>query len=107
MSKDFTVIYKILKTLQKWRGREDFEVELISAKRMKMEYADWEQLMIELQDAGYIKGLVYTQTLSDMFPHICEPIRPRITMRGIEYLEDNSFMKKAADALKVVGEFIP
>lgn len=29
MNKDFTVIYKILKTLQKWRGRENFEVELI------------------------------------------------------------------------------
>ena len=63
--------------------------------------------MIELQDSGYIKGLVYTQTLSDMFPHICEPIKPRITIRGIEYLEDNSFMKKAADALKAVGELIP
>lgn len=107
MGKDFTVIYKILRTLQKWRGREDFEVELISAKKMKMEYADWEQLMIELQDAGYIKGLVYTQTLSDMFPHICEPIKPRITMQGIEYLEENGFMKKAADTLKAIGEFIP
>lgn len=107
MSKDFTVIYKILKTLQKWRGREDFEVELISAKQMKMEYADWEQLMIELQDAGYIKGLACTQDLSDKFPHICEPIRVRIAMRGLEYMEENSFMKKAADALKAVGEFIP
>ena len=107
MSKDSTSIYKILRTLQRWRGREDFEVELISAKQLKMEYADWEQLMIELQDSGYIKGIVYTQALSDIFPHICGPIKPRITMLGIEYLEENSLMKKAADTLKMIGEFIP
>lgn len=107
MSKDFTVIYKILRTLQKWRGRENFEVELISAKAMKMEYEDWEQLMIELQEDGYIKGLVYSQCLTDMFPHIAEPIRPRITMKGIDFLNENEWMKKAAKALKSIGEFIP
>ena len=100
VSKDFTVIYKILRTLQKWRGRESFEVELISAKAMKMEYEDWEQLMIELQEDGYIKGLVYSQGLTDMFPHISEPICPEITIKGLEYLEENKFMRKAANMLK-------
>lgn len=107
MGKDFTVIYKILKTLQKWRGRENFSVKLISAGKMKMEFPDWEQLMIELQRSGYIDGIVYTQTLSDMFPHIVEPVTPRITMRGMEYLEENSLMKKAEEKLKLIGEFIP
>lgn len=104
---DFKAIYKILRTLQKWRGREDFEPELISAKRLKMEYEDWEQLMIELQEGGYIKGLVYTKTLTDKWPHIAEPIEPRITLDGISFLQNNSDIQKAIEALKLVGEFIP
>lgn len=107
MSKDFTAIYKILKTLQKWRGREDFSNELISAKAVGLSYESWEQLIIELQASGYINGITYTQSLTDKFPHITEPISPRITLTGIEFLEENSLMKKAASALKMIGEIIP
>lgn len=106
MGKDFKSIYKILRTLQKWRGREDFEVKLISADALKLEFVDWEQLMIELQESGYIKGLVYTQTMSDMFPHIVEPIHPRISLKGIEFLEENSLMRKAAEVLKLAGDIL-
>lgn len=34
------------------------------------------------------------------------PIHPQITLKGMEYLANNSFMKKAAEALKMVGDFI-
>ena len=107
MGKDYQTIYKILRTLQKWRGRENFDVALVSAKQMKMDYPDREQLMIELQEGGYIKGLVYSQGLTDQFPHLAEPITPRITLEGIAFLEENSRMAKAAEALKTIGEFIP
>lgn len=103
---NFKTIYKILKVLDKHKGREDFDTQLISAGAMKVEFPEWEQLMIELQSNGYISGVVTTQALLDKFPHICEPIRPRITLRGMEYLYDNCFMKKAADALKLMGEII-
>lgn len=107
MSKDFKAIYKILKTLQKWKGREDFSNELISAKSVGLSYESWEQLIIELQENGYINGVVYSQSITDKFPHLAEPITPRITLKGIEFLEENSLMKKAETALKMIGEFIP
>lgn len=103
---NFNAIYKILKLLDKHKGDEDFDYELISAKAMKMKVSDWEQIMIELQMNGFIRGLVYTQDLTNKFPHIVEPIHPQITLKGMEYLANNNFMKKAADALKMVGEFI-
>lgn len=103
---NFNAIYKILKLLDKYKGDEDFDYELISAKAMKMKVSDWEQIMIELQMNGFIRGLVYTQDLTNKFPHIVEPIHPQITLKGMEYLANNSFMKKAAEALKMVGEFI-
>lgn len=34
--KDYKTIYKILKNLDKYAGCEDFDYELISAKRMKL-----------------------------------------------------------------------
>jgi len=103
---DFQVIYKILRLLQKNRGREDFDYAQISAQAMKLDFADWEQLMIEMQEDGLIRGLVYVQTLSDKFPHITEPIRPAITLKGLEYLAENSAMNKAKEMLRMIGEII-
>ena len=91
---NFNAIYKILKLLDKHKGDEEFDYELISAKAMKMKVSDWEQIMIELQMNGFIRGLVYTQDLTNKFPHIVEPIHPQITLKGMEYLSENSIMKK-------------
>ena len=104
--KDFQIIYKILRLLEKNRGREDFEYEQISASAMQISFERWEQLMIELQVNGFIRGIVVNQTMSDKFPHIVEPIRPIITLKGLEYISENSFMAKAKEALRMVGEIL-
>lgn len=106
MMKDYKIIYKILKMLDKYAGCENFEYELISAQKMKTTFEKWEQLLILLQKEGYIDGIIYTQTLSEKFPHIAEPIRPNITLKGIEFLENNSVMNRIKEDLKLVGEFI-
>lgn len=103
---DFKAIYRILRLLDKHKGDEAFDYESISAQAVKLPFAEWEQIMIELQINGYIRGIVYTQTLSDKFPHIMEPIRPQITMKGMEYLENNGMMAKARDLLKIAGDII-
>ena len=59
-----------------------------------------------LYDAGYITGIIVDKDMEYKFRHIIEPINPSITLRGMEYLADNSFMAKARDALKMVGELI-
>lgn len=98
-------IYRILATLLKYSGREDFDNKLISAEKLKIPFAEWEQLMIMLQKKGYVEGVVYTQTLSDRFPHIVDIDRVSITLDGIEYVEENSTMKKIGEMLKLAGEF--
>ena len=65
------------------------------------------KFLIEVQDNGYIMGLVYTQKMSDVFPHIVQPIKPRITIKGMEYLEENSMMQKASKLLRGSKEIIP
>lgn len=87
-------IYRILATLMRYAGREDFDNHLISAERMKMTYTEWEQLMILLQKKGYVDGVIYTQTLSDRFPKIADISQVSITLDGIEYVLCNMVNRK-------------
>ncbi len=101
---NFKIIYKILRLLDKNKGDENFDYKVISPFAFGIPYSEWEQIMIELQEAGYIRGIVYKKNLQDKFYHILEPISPSITLKGMEYLAENSMMAKARDALKMIGD---
>lgn len=103
---NFKIMYKILRELEKNMGNEKFNIEDISAEKMKISFNKWEQLLILMQDEGYIKGLVLSKYLEQMYRHISEPINPQITIRGLEYLAENNFMAKAKEALRMAGEII-
>ena len=103
---NFQIIYKILKLLDKHKGDESFDYKSISAQELHVEYAEWEQLMIELQVNGFIRGLNYTQSFSDKFPHLVSPIHPQITLKGMEYLAENNMMAKAKETLKLIGDLL-
>lgn len=103
---NFKIIYKILRELEKNMGNEDFNVEVISAEKMKISFEKWEQLLILMQDEGYIKGLVLSTELGKIYRHIVEPIKPQITIKGLEYLANNSTIAKAKEMLKMAGEII-
>lgn len=103
---NFKIIYKILRELEKNMGNEDFNIEIISAGKLKIPFDKWEQILILMQDEGYIKGLILSKDLEQMYRHIAEPIKPQITIRGLEYLAENSFMGKAKESLKMAGEII-
>ena len=104
---NFKIIYQILKYLEANMDSEHMDCEKISHEKLGISFIRWENLLWELQANGYIRGLVYEQTMSDNSPHVVTPIAPKITIRGMEYLESNSFMRKAADTMKRVKEIIP
>lgn len=103
---NFKIIYKILKELEKSMGDEDFSEAEISAEKCKITYPRWEQLLIMMQDEGYIKGIATSKTTNEKYRHIARPFNPQITIKGLEYLEENSLMAKAKEALKMAGEII-
>lgn len=103
---NFKIIYKILRQLEKNMGNEGFSVNMISAEKLGIPFNRWEQLLILMQDEGYIKGLVLTKDLESLFRHIAEPIKPEITIKGLEYLAENGFMAKAKEALRLAGEIL-
>lgn len=103
---NFKVIYKILKYLDRNNGNEEYDLNMISAKNLGIAEAKWEQIVIELQKNGYIDGVAYSQNLGDKFPHIACPITPRITLKGMEYLEENNTMKKAGKIINGIVDIV-
>ena len=104
---NFTVIYKILKALEQAMDYDEFDISRISHTTLNISYQRWEKIMIMLAKTGYIEGVVFDQCMDDYSPHIEKPIAPVITLKGLEYLNDNTFMKKAANALKGIKDVIP
>lgn len=99
---NFKILYKILHTLEIAMDSEQFDMSEISHERFGITEARWCQLIKMLIDNGYIEGITLKYTLDG------EPIlgvtRPAITLKGLEYLEENSMMKKAYRLIKGIKE---
>lgn len=103
---NFKIIYKILKHLECMMDCEEIDVSAISHIRLGITKERWEQILILLKKEEYIEGIVSTKTLSDDKAHIVEPIKPTITLKGLEYLAENSLLKKAQNMLKGIVETV-
>lgn len=75
---NFNMIYRILKYLE---------------KAMEM-----------LETEGYITGLSIKRSIDGEI--CCSISHPRITLKGLEYLQENSIMQKAASLAKGVADII-
>lgn len=99
--KEFSVIYKILKALRNAMDRDEFDVAQFDPEILDVSENQRDRLLMMLQKAGYIEGLRVVQVDGMNVPkvllkHSC----PMITLKGLEYLEENSFMRRAADIAK-------
>lgn len=61
--------------------------------------------MVMLKENGYIKGVVVTETLDSQLPDV-ELGNVEITLKGLEYLEENSLMQKAKNLEKGVVDIV-
>ena len=101
--KELEIIYKILNFLRKSMDIEEPNVLPITAEGLKIGEAKWSRLMKMLYDNGYVDGIIVLDVNNAPFPHITLD-NPEITLKGLEYLEENSIMKKLANAASgVIG----
>ena len=103
---NFKVIYRILKYLEQRIDTPYATIEDLDAEKLGISQNRLEKLLREMYKSGYIDGLQWTQTLSDAFPHIVNGCRIEITMKGMEYLADNSMMKKAGELIKTAVDAV-
>lgn len=101
---NFKIIYKILKILEKSMSLEEFDkIQLLSAVALGLDYPYWSRIMTLLVNEGYVTG-IYIE-MYPAYPQVTLKY-PEITLKGLEYLNENSFMKKAARSEKGMIEII-
>lgn len=103
---NFKIIYKILHILEKAMDLEDFDKSCISKERLELTEARWNRIIEMLVTEGYVTGIEVWNSFECGYPRVCL-VRPEITIKGLEYLEENSFMKKAADMAKGIKDIVP
>ena len=92
---NFKYLYKILKVMERTLYDESFDVFEIQHEALKISEKYWTELMIILAKNDYIEGVTVFSNLG--VPEYVKLINPKITLKGLEYLEENSLMKKAAE----------
>lgn len=103
---DFKLIYRILKYLQLALDVEEPDLSRIGAAALGMTQAKWSRIMKMLADDGYIDGLMIIDLNNAPFPLVELTNATTLTLKGLEYLEDNTMMKKAAKVVKDVVSII-
>jgi len=102
----FKIMYVILTELYE-HMKEGTKTPLadISSERFKITDTYLAAILCELLDKGYVKGFVYRKTKTGRVLAGLEDIE--ITMDGLEYLQENSKMKKVGNALKEIRDWVP
>lgn len=102
---NFKAVYKILSTLEKAMDLPEFDINLISAEKLGISQERWCRYMEMMADVGYIKGIeMYVDITGELN---VEAKDIRITLKGLEYLQENSIMQRMYNAAKGIKEVIP
>lgn len=102
---NFKVIYRILRYLEKAMDYDEVDIDFISASVLKVSEQRWTAIMEMLVKEGYIEGVSITRSCDGSA--LLSIGSPRITLRGLEYLNENSLVRKAANAAKGIAELLP
>lgn len=101
---NFKVIYSILKYIEACMDYAEFDEEHFTAKHFGVSEDRFYFLLKTLVDDGYIKGIKCESIKTGNYYVL---ILPQLTLAGMEYLEDNTMMKKAYRALKGIKNITP
>lgn len=108
MAKDdmFKIIYIILKELYE-HMKDGTRVPFcdISPERFQITEGYWVTIICELEEQGYISGIKARNTKTGRVVGGVDDIN--ITLKGAEYLQENSTMKKVHDVLKGIKDIAP
>lgn len=91
---NFKIIYKILRYLEKSMDFEERDTAPITADALGVSQERWLELMVMLSENGYISGVAIKRYVRSL-PQVSNLADIRITLKGLEYLQENSLMRKA------------
>ena len=101
---NFKAIYKILKVLENSMDLEEVNQESINYNNFDISKERYNQILIMLYNKGYITGIKVAKTGGMT---IVNTRNIKITLDGLEYLEENTAMKKIHKTVKGITDLIP
>lgn len=102
---NFKAVYAILSALEEAMDRPTFNVEEIGPDVLGVSEERWARYLEMMSDVGYIKGVTITSQLR--MGTVVQARNIRITLKGLEYLQENSIMRRLYKAAKGITEMIP
>ena len=104
----FKLIYRILKQIRVLELVEEPDLALLSPDALKATEIERDNILLKMQEEGLIAGLVVIEVIDrQQKPFIMwQRSMPRVTLKGLEYMEENSMMKKAKNLLKGFVEIV-
>ena len=102
---NFKAVYRILSALEKAMDLPQFDIEQIGPAALGVSQERWCRYIEMMADVGYIKGVSLSRSISgDM---MVDAQNIRITLKGLEYLQENSIMQRIYKAAKGIKEIVP
>lgn len=108
MTKDdyFVIVYRILKYLYEcFKSGEKTDIAMLRPESLGINNGYWLNIIESMANEGYIMGVVFPKSVGNA--KSVKILDLKITQKGIEFLQDNSKMKKVAEFLQTVNSIIP
>ena len=102
---NFKAVYKILSALEKAMDCPQFDISQIGPDFLGVSDERWARYMEMMLDVGYIKGVQIKKNILGATEVSGSDVR--ITLKGLEYLQENSIMKKIYNTVKGIKEVTP
>jgi hypothetical protein len=96
------ITYRILSFLRKSERYDEFDDESFTPEHFGVTDRQFALTLERMIDDGHVKG-VSVKFGADGYPDVRVP-DPRITRKGLEYLQENDLMRKAARLAKGIDE---
>lgn len=102
---NFKAVYRILSALEKAMDLPQFDIEQIGPAALGVSQERWCRYIEMMLDAGYIKGAEISRYITG--ETAVDARNMRITLKGLEYLQENSIMQKLYKAAKGLADVVP
>jgi len=102
---NFKAVYWILSRLEKDLDAPKADVSKFDHEALGISEERWNHYMEMMADCGYIKGVTVKRTV--VGDTVCECQDIRITLKGLEYLQENRLMRKAYNTIKGIEDIVP
>ncbi len=102
---NFKAVYRILSALEKAMDLPEFDISQIGASMLGVSEQRWARYMEMMVDVGYIKGVRIQSNIAGEL--MVENDDIRITLKGLEYLQENSIMQRLYKTAKGIRDVMP